>query len=142
MVRSHICFDLYQSRHIPVTFGNKLRHPTGPINMPESSLAAFTTILKNSRLGPPTSTAPSLFPSFSINFTEMQLFGEKRLRISWRQVSTQIALLRTFMNDIWSALILSWSCWRISGHVLFQAQREIHIILGFLCNCTKHFLLG
>ena len=116
---------------MPVTFGNKLRHPTGPIKMPESSLAAFTTNLKNTHLGPPTWTAPLLFPSLSAKFTEMRLFGEKHLRISWRQVSTQIALLRTFMKDIWSALILSWTCRRFSSNVLFQVKREIHIIVGF-----------
>ena len=88
------------------------------MKMPESSLAAFTTNRKNSRFGPPTSTAPSLFRSLSANFTEMRLYGEKRFRISWRQVSTQIALLRTFMKDISSVLILSWTCWRTSGNVL------------------------
>ena len=66
------------------------------MKIPESSLAAFTTYRKNSHFGPPTSTAPWLFPSLSPNFTEMRLYGEKRSCISWRQVSIQIALLCTF----------------------------------------------
>ena len=90
------------------------------MKIPESSLAAFTAYRKNSHFGPPTSTAPWLFPSLSPNFTEMRLYGEKRFCISWRQVSIQIALLCTFVKDIYVilVLILSWICRRISGNVL------------------------
>ena len=68
--------------------------------MPESKLAAFTAILKNSLLGAPMSTAPSLFPSLSANFTEMVLPGENLLRVICRQASVQIAPLRTLMNIV------------------------------------------
>lgn len=64
--------------------------------MPESKLAAFTAILKNSLLGPPMSTAPSL----SANFMEMVLPGENLLRVICRQASVQIAPLRTLMNIV------------------------------------------
>ena len=92
--------------------------------MPDSSLAALTSILKNSLFGPPTSTAPSLLPSLPTNCTVMRFRGENLFFDSWRQVSDHMAPRRTLMTDVSWLLICIWRTCSASAKVLSLLKRK------------------
>ena len=109
---------------------------------PESKLADLTANLRNSLLGPPTSTAPSLVPTLSANLTEILLPGENFFLDIWRHVSDQIALLRTFICDECSRFSCPCSSWSISGSVAvlllkFKIIRIINRSKVYCSTCGK-----